>query len=43
MFLQKCAEYSGLTVTGVNNVSELYKSVVCFMINSLSRKTFRAL
>ena len=24
MFLQKCAEYSGGTITGVNNIGELY-------------------
>ena len=30
MFLQKCAEFSGGTIT----IGELYKSVSCFMINS---------
>ena len=30
----KCPEYSGGTITDVNNIVELYKSVVCFMIKS---------
>ena len=34
MYIQKCAEYSSGTITGVNSVGELYKSVICFMINS---------
>ena len=32
IFLQKHAEYSD--GTGVNNIGEIYKSVVCFIINS---------
>ena len=32
LFLQKCGEYSG--GTGVNNIGELYKSIVCFMTSS---------
>ena len=35
MFLQKCVEYCGGEVFGLNDSSELYKSIVCFMIIGL--------